>query len=100
MPTAMDFRQHWRLWVCSESNGAGSITRRRLSGRVKRLEERHQCRSLRGTQVLSVGRHVAAALDHLADELILRELSSYLIQFWPRSPPTPPRAWQLWHCFA
>src|SRR5260370_25893664 len=35
-----------------------------------------------GTQVFSVGWHVAAALDHLADELILRELYSDSIQTW------------------
>ena len=56
--------------------------RRRLSSWVECLQERHECSRLRRTQVFPVGWHVAAALDHLADELILRELYSDSIQIW------------------
>src|ERR1700730_17968985 len=72
----------WCLWACSEFSGARSVTRRGLSGRAQCLEKRHECSRLRGTQVFSVGWHVAAALDHLANELILRELYSDSIQIW------------------
>src|SRR5260370_27958644 len=44
-----------------------------LSNRVQRLEVCDQGRGLLRAEVLSVSRHIAAALDHLADELILRE---------------------------
>src|ERR1700677_3900426 len=64
------------LWARSDVSFTGGITRRSLFGRVERLEKRHQRSRLRGTQVVSVGWHVATALDHLADELILRELDS------------------------
>ena len=37
------------------------------------FEKRHQSGGLRGTQVLSIRGHIAAALDDLADQLILRE---------------------------
>ncbi len=40
---------------------------------MQRLEERDQRRHLRGAQVLAVGGHVAAALQHLADQLIARQ---------------------------
>src|SRR5713226_8717213 len=56
--------------------------RRRLSSWVECLQERHECSRLRRAQVFSVGWHVAAALDHLTYELILRELHGYSIQFW------------------
>jgi hypothetical protein len=47
---------------------------------VQCLEESHQCSRLCGSQIFSVSRHVAAALDYLADELILRELNGDSIQ--------------------
>ena len=40
------------------------------------LEERDQGRCLGWTQILSVGWHVASALDHLPDQLVLREPQS------------------------
>ena len=40
---------------------------------MQRLQKCDERRGLRRTQVLSIGRHVAATLDHLADELVLRE---------------------------
>src|SRR5882762_1242621 len=56
-----------------EDGGPGRIARGRLSGRMQRLEERDQRGGLRRAEVLSVGRHVAAALDYLADQLVLCE---------------------------
>src|ERR1700756_1014368 len=38
---------------------------------MQRFKECHQCGCLRRAQVLSVGRHVSPALDHLANELVL-----------------------------
>src|SRR5438445_8891214 len=47
---------------------------------MQRFEERDECCRLRRTQILSVCWHVAAALDHLADELVLRQSHSNTIQ--------------------
>ena len=52
---------------------AGGITGGSLAGGMQGLEKRDQRRGFRWTQVLAVGRHVAASLNHLADELVLRE---------------------------
>src|ERR1700675_861262 len=60
---------------------AGSILRWGLPGRVQCLKKRHERSGFRRTQVLPVGGHVAAALDHLAYKLILRELYAHSIQF-------------------
>src|SRR6266700_6740617 len=51
---------------------ARSITRRSLPGGMQSLEKCHECSRLRRTQILSVRRHVAAPLNHLANELVLR----------------------------
>src|SRR5258707_6072941 len=48
------------------------IARGSLSCRMQCFEKRDECCRFRRTQILSVCRHVAAALDHLADELVLR----------------------------
>src|SRR5277367_2260213 len=44
-----------------------------LADRMKSHEKRNQRRGFRRTQVFSVGRHVAAALDDLSNQLILCE---------------------------
>src|SRR5262249_1459285 len=58
----------------------GGIARGRLVGWVQRFEERHQRRHLGGIEVLSVRRHVSAALNRLADELIARHASRDAVQ--------------------
>lgn len=52
----------------------------RLIGGMQRIEERDECRHLRWVQVLAVSRHVAAALHHLADELVVRHAHRDAIQ--------------------
>src|SRR5262249_5976619 len=52
---------------------ARSIARGRLSRRTQRLEECDECGRLCRTQVFSISRHVAASLNDLPDELVLRE---------------------------
>jgi hypothetical protein len=79
----MDVVWHDSLWACLRYRGAGSILSRHLSRRMQRLEERDQRSSLRRTQGFSVGGHVAAALNHLPDELILRELEGDTIERRP-----------------
>src|ERR1700733_6134286 len=59
------------------------ITRRTLCCWVQSLEESHQRRSLRRTQVVPIGRHVAAALDDLSNELVLRQPHCHAVQGWP-----------------
>src|SRR6266851_3379334 len=60
--------------------GSRSVTRRGLASRVERLQKGHQRSRLRRTRVLSVGRHIATTLNHLPDELILREPHRHLIE--------------------
>lgn len=40
---------------------------------MQSLEECDKSSRLRGTQICSIRRHVAASLNHLTDELVLRE---------------------------
>src|SRR5579863_7285717 len=56
------------------------ILRRRPAGFVQGLEESNQSRGLSGIQTVPVCRHVAAALQNLADELVLREPRGYRVQ--------------------
>jgi len=43
-----------------------------LVGWVQRLKERNQRGNLSGIQIFAIGRHVAATLDHLPHQLIVR----------------------------
>ena len=54
--------------------------------------------SSRRAQVLAVGRHVAAALDDLADELIVRSRVATSSRPARAGRRRPPSAWQLRHC--
>src|SRR5689334_7368155 len=71
-----------RKFLCTflEHHIAGSVACRRLSRRVQSFEKRYKSRCLRRTQIFSIRRHVAAALDHLANELILCEPHGDAIQ--------------------
>src|ERR1700733_2106369 len=60
-----------------------SITSRILCCWVQGLKESHQRRSLGWTQVVPIGRHVAAALNHLPNELVLRQPHGNAVQGWP-----------------
>src|SRR5580704_2714968 len=71
------------LRVRSSFTGARGIACRRQSGRVQRFEKRHQRSCLGGTQIFSIRGHVAATLNHLTYQLILRELDGDSIQFRP-----------------
>src|ERR1700723_3723016 len=64
------------------------ITRRTLCCWVQSLEESHQRRSLCRTQVVPIGRHVAAALDDLPNELVLSQPHGNAVQ---RRPPLSTR---------
>lgn len=78
----MNMRWHRRsLRLCvrafglfvTEDNVASGFTRRALSSRVERREKCDQGSRFRRAQILSVSRHVAASLDYLADQLVLRQ---------------------------
>src|SRR5215813_9711343 len=45
-------------------------------------EKCNESRCLGGTQIISVSRHVAAALQHLANELVLRKARRNGVQRW------------------
>src|SRR5271168_2843099 len=68
----------------AEHHIARCIARRSLPGGMQGLEKCNERRGLCRTQVLPVRRHVAASLDHLADELVLREPHGDAVE---RRPP-------------
>src|SRR5713101_2583532 len=78
----------WFLWLCArafflgvtEHHIARCIARGSLPSRMQGFEKCDERRGLCRIQVLSVCRHVAASLDHLADELVLREPHGDAIQ--------------------
>src|SRR5580704_6029346 len=82
----------WFLWLCAWAFFLG-VTEHRIARRIARgslpswmqgFEKCHERRGLCRTQVLPVRRHVAASLDHLADELVLREPHGDAVE---RRPP-------------
>src|SRR5215813_13496813 len=80
-----------RQFVCSllEHYFAGSIARGRLSRWMQRLKKCDECGRFRRTQVFSISRHVAASLNDLPDELVLREPHRDGVQGGASEPPDP-----------
>src|SRR5262245_9413392 len=70
-----------------EHHVAREVAGRSLTSRMERHEERDQRRGLRGREVLPVRGHVAAALDDLADELVLGEAHGHVVQRGPALAP-------------
>src|SRR5277367_1623818 len=60
--------------------GARRVPRGRLAGRMHRGQERDNRVDLGGREVFAVGRHVAAALNYLAHDLIAREARSGIVE--------------------
>src|SRR5258708_27122867 len=58
------------------------VARGSLPRWMQRFEECDERGGLRGTQILPICRHVAASLDHLADELVLRQSHRNAVQSW------------------
>src|ERR1700688_2194973 len=56
-------------------SGFCRVARGRVAARMHRDEERHDRVDFGGAQVLAVGRHVAAALYYLADDLVAGQAS-------------------------
>src|SRR5215472_11277071 len=52
----------------------------RLPCRMQALKKGHEGRRLWRTQILAISRHVATALNHLPNQLVLREAHRYAIQ--------------------
>ena len=50
---------------------------------MQRLEKSDERGCLRGTQILSIGRHVAATLNDLPDKLVLRETQGHGVEGGP-----------------
>src|ERR1700683_569498 len=74
--------RRWRCGVRFERDSTRGVACRRLSCRMQRLKERDQSRRLRGAQILAVRGHVATTLDHLTNQLILRQPDSYGVERW------------------
>src|SRR5471030_1816559 len=58
-------------WFVAEDHVSGSISRWRLCSRMQTFQKRDQGSRFRWAQIFSIRRHIAASLDHLADELVL-----------------------------
>jgi|SRR6185369_6820589 hypothetical protein len=59
-----------------------------LSDWMQRFEKCDKRCRLRRTQILPTCRHVSAALDHLADKLVLRKTPCDTVQSWTSLFPT------------
>ena len=59
---------------------ARRIPRRPFARRMQRLQECHQRGGLRRTEIVAVRRHVAPTLQHLPNQLILRQPRGHTIQ--------------------
>src|SRR5580698_8300499 len=59
------------------------ITSRTLACRMQGLEESYERSGLCRTQVVPIGRHVAAALNHLPNELVLCQPYGNAVKGWP-----------------
>ena len=66
---------------------ACSIAGRSLAWGVQSLEKRDKSSRLCGAQIFSICRHVAASLNHLADELVLREPHGNVVERWTSLSP-------------
>src|SRR5206468_10077934 len=76
------------VFVLTQSEVASSIARWSLSSRMQSFKKRNQGSRLRRTQILSVGGHVSATLDHLADKLVLRKTRGDTVQSRASLPAT------------
>src|SRR5260370_33898890 len=64
----------WAFFLAvAEHDFACRLPCRSLTWRMQGFEKGNERCRFRRIQVFSVGRHVAASLDHLTDELVLRE---------------------------
>src|ERR1700724_3282626 len=59
------------------------IARGRLARRMHRGEEGDDRVDLRGSEILAVGRHIAAALNYLANDLVAREARGSVVERGP-----------------
>src|SRR5262245_8527338 len=68
----------WRLPVrpLRHRSIAGYRGMRRMQGLHERHERRHLCRA----QILAIGRHIAAALDHLPDQLVAGQACRHVVE--------------------
>jgi hypothetical protein len=69
--------------VRTQSEVTSGVTRWNLSPGMQSFQKRDQGRGFRRTQILSVGGHVTASLDYLADQLVLRKSHGDAIERGP-----------------
>src|SRR5215469_2028298 len=72
----------------AEHDTACGVARGSLAGRMQGFEKCHQGCCFRWAQVVPIRRHVAASLNHLANQLVLGEPNSHAVQ---SRPPLPAR---------
>ena len=72
----------WRGGRGFADDGTRSVSRGRLSGRVKSFEKCDKRGGFRGAEIFAVGGHVAAALNYLANELVFGLNQRDVIERW------------------
>src|ERR1700686_260434 len=60
----------WRHLACAQRQRLRSVSYRFLICRMQSFQECYQRSGFRRTEVFGIGRHIATALDHLANKLI------------------------------
>ena len=70
---------------------AGRVARRRFVRRAKSSHKRDYRTYFCRAEILAIGRHVAATLDHLTDELVGGEAYSHTVQRRPSLPAQAPK---------
>src|SRR5208282_683923 len=84
----MSVLHRWILLLCAgrfltafaKCQVTGRVARGSLPGGMQRFQKCNERRSLRWTQVFPIRRHVAAALNHLPDELVLCQSNGDSVQ--------------------
>src|ERR1700751_5959586 len=88
MPTSSSLRILTSILFLTQDHVASSVSRRRLCPGMQSFQKRDQGSRFRRTKILSVGRHVPAALNPLADKLVLRKSHGHTVQSRPPLPAT------------
>src|ERR1700759_251273 len=69
-----------RLRIFALRDAAGSVASGRLTGGMQRAEKGYERGGFRRTEIFAVGRHIAAALNYLTNELVLGQAHSNAIE--------------------
>ena len=103
------YRQSYILVTCRSTSDSGlgpgfdnqrCIARAGLTWWAECLQECHQRGGFRWRKVLAIRRHIASALQHLADQLVSSKASRNSVERRAALTAFAAEAWQLRHCLA